>query len=349
MILHDDVVAFVRQLIDEQSAGVTLGDAVDLIAHRERLDQIAIAAGLQSPDAVLEGLAALQVDLPESTRLSDLLDLSQKQQASKQIPGVADEEVRVHRVRTWRRQFSGDEIVQWEKVHQGLSLELASLIVALLTGLVWIGILIGVDVLARARQSTADTQPTDTRALDGLSCGVGFFVALAMLCALAGQALCCAAPRQSAARGFAGLSLLCILLGPATGLWLNIMTNAPEKQQQVAFVWPAFAAFAGPMLGHVFFVVALCVMGSRLREPGTILLAAGHLVIGGFFGVSILLGVLQRPVANPSAPTQVISLPTSGELTFVVLFLVSGFAGFLMFLGLVKKTRDAVARAIGDT
>ena len=51
MILHDDLIAFVRQLIDEQGAAATLGDAMDLIAHR-RVDQIAIAAGLQSADAV---------------------------------------------------------------------------------------------------------------------------------------------------------------------------------------------------------------------------------------------------------------------------------------------------------
>jgi hypothetical protein len=345
--LHPDFLVFANHLLDEHGAAITLGQIVDLMANANA-DTLATETGLKDSEAVLEGVAALQADLPEATLLTDLLDQDRREKANKRIPTARAREVSVARVGAWRPQITANAHRQWDIVAGGLRLALCSLVVLLIIGL---GLASAV-VIAAMSSAAGPRQGTD-QTISGLMCGAMVLAGLAIICNLVGQARCCAAPAESGARKWAIASLLCYLLGPTMGCYwrLHVVSTTPESQQASALVIPTCVSLAVVLLGHVLFVVALSKIGRYFRDRATAFVAICCLVFdatlvaailaGGFVQAPLPVGVSRSPGAG--------QIPATAELVAFVITIAYGLAGLLLYVELLKRTRDVLGRVVwGD-
>jgi hypothetical protein len=184
-----------------------------------------------------------------------------------------------------------------------------------------------------------------------------------MIALLAGQFLCCAAPRESRAKATAIVAMICLAVALLAAmlfgllLWSEISLNDPWRMRQPGLfrsgIRPALvvvigtASFLG-FLGHILFarfvkITATCFRNDSLARATTI-----YLCVFSVFGCAVLVTcfllfvrALDGRPGTPAAHIQVLGIGA------VFALCVSAF--FLWFLKLTGRARRTIARALKST
>jgi hypothetical protein len=235
----------------------------------------------------------------------------------------------------------------WETVRTGLRLLASAVTILLIAFVLWIGAVL-VLVLGFAG---GGANAGGGRFVGDVAGAVGLALLLACLACLVlwitGQAMCCAVPRDSEAKGLAVASLVCVvgatLLGLLGALLLWTASRGPFGGPNDSAVGPltliGLAALVGTV-GHFLLVFALRAVALYFHRES---LAANWLVFFvvdlAYIAGNIVFQLVAHPFRAMAGPG-----PVPGSVMVALVLLVLSLALLAWLLSLLSATRAAIPR-----